>query len=168
MSEMKEPRDLFMHGLKDLYYAEKHIVKKLPGMIEEATDEELMKGLKQHLEQTKEHVKNLERVFAELGEEAAGEKCPGIDGITTEHDKFVEEEQPSPEVLDTFLTGAAARVEHYEIAAYSGLVTSAKAMGEDAAAKLLEKNLAQELEALKLVEAVGTRLVESHAQEVAA
>jgi ferritin-like metal-binding protein YciE len=168
MPKMTDPRELFMHGLKDIYYAEKLIVKKLPGMIEEASDEELMKGLEQHLAQTKEHVKNLEQVFAEIGEEAAGEKCPGIDGITAEHDEFVDEEQPSPEVLDTFLTGAAARVEHYEIAAYNGLVTSAKAMGEGAAAKLLEKNLAQEQEALKLVEAVGSRLVESQARAVAA
>jgi ferritin-like metal-binding protein YciE len=168
MPEMTEPRDLFLHGLKDIYYAEKLIVKKLPGMIDEATDEELMNGLKQHLEQTKEHVKNLEQVFAELGEEAAGEKCPGIDGIAAEHDEFVDEEQPSPQVLDAFLTGAAARVEHYEIAAYNGLVTSARAMGEDAAAKLLERNLASEQEALKLVEAVGSRLVEAQAREVAA
>jgi ferritin-like metal-binding protein YciE len=168
MPEMTEPRDLFLHGLKDMYYAEKLIVKKLPGMIEEATDEELMKGLTLHLEQTKEHVKNLEQVFAELGEEAEGEKCPGIDGITAEHDEFVDEEQPSPQVLDAFLTGAAARVEHYEIAAYNGLVTSAKAMGEGAAAKLLERNLASEQAALKLVEAVGGRLVEAQAREVAA
>ena len=168
MAAIKDSRELFMHGLKDLYYAEQLIVKKLPGMIEEATDEELREGLRRHLEQSKEHVTNLEQVFDELGEEAAGEKCPGMDGLVKEHDEFVEEEQPSPEVLDTFLTGAAARVEHYEIAAYSGLVTSAKAMGEDAAAKLLERNLAQEQEALKLVEAVGTRLVESQAREVAA
>lgn len=167
MAGMKDPRELFLHGLKDIYYAEKLIVKKLPGMIEEATDEELMAGLKQHLEQTKGHVKNLEQVFEELGEEAQGEKCPGIDGIVAEHAQFVDEEQPSPQILDSFLTEAAARVEHYEIAAYSGLVTSAKAMGEGAAVKLLEQNLAQEHEALAKVEAVGSRLVEAHAGAVA-
>jgi ferritin-like metal-binding protein YciE len=168
MSSMKDPRELFLHGLKDIYYAEKLIAKKLPAMIEEATDEELTEGLSAHLEQTKEHVKNLEQVFEELGEDAQGEKCPGIEGIVAEHDQFVDEEQPSPQILDAFLTEAGARVEHYEIAAYSGLVTSARAMGEDAAAKLLEKNLAQEREALKLVESVGSRLVESQAREVPA
>ena len=168
MTQMTEPRDLFLHGLKDMYYAEKTIVKKLPGMIEEATDAELMEGLRNHLEQTKGQVDNLERVFEELGEEAQGEKCPGIEGLVVEHDEFVEKEQPTPQILDTFLTGAAARVEHYEIAAYRGLVESAKAMGEDSAARLLEQNLAQEHEALKLVESVGSRLVETQAREVTA
>lgn len=168
MTGVKEPRELFMHELKDIYYAEQLIVKKLPGMIEEATDEELQEGLRSHLEQSKKHVTNLEQVFEELGEEAVGEKCPGIEGLIKEHDTFVEEEDPSPEMLNTFLTGAAARVEHYEIAAYNGLVTSAKAMGADAAAKLLEKNLAQEHEALTLVESVGTRLSESQASKVTA
>ncbi|HEU0304220.1 MAG TPA: DUF892 family protein [Gaiellaceae bacterium] len=168
MAQMKAPRELFLHGLKDLYYAENRIVKKLPGMIEDTTDEQLMRGLEQHLEQTKGHVKNLERVFEELGEQAGGEKCPGIDGIVAEYEQFVDEEQPSPAILDTFLTGSAARVEHYEIAAYRGLVESAKAMGEDSAAKLLEQNLAQEQEALKLVEAAGSRLAEAQAREVPA
>ena len=168
MTRMKEPRELFIHGLKDIYYAEQTIVKKLPGMIEEATDEELMDGLRRHLEQTKGQVENLEQVFEELGEKAAGEKCPGIEGLVKEHDEFVEQEQPTPEILDTFLTGAAARVEHYEIAAYRGLVESAKAIGEDSAAKLLEQNLTQEQEALKLVEAVGARLMETQAREVTA
>jgi ferritin-like metal-binding protein YciE len=127
-----------------------------------------MDGLRKHLEQTKGQVENLEQVFEELGEKAAGEKCPGIEGLVTEHDEFVEKEQPSPEILDTFLTGAAARVEHYEIAAYRGLVESAKALGEDSAARLLEKNLEQEQEALKLVEAVGARLIETQAREVTA
>jgi ferritin-like metal-binding protein YciE len=168
MTEMTKPRDLFIHGLKDIYYAEKTIVKKLPGMIEEATDEELMDGLRKHLEQTKGQVENLEQVFEEFGEKAAGEKCPGIEGLVAEHDEFVEKEQPTPEILDTFLTGAAARVEHYEIAAYRGLVESAKAMGKDSAARLLEENLAQEQEALELVEAVSTRLIETQAREVTA
>lgn len=168
MTGMKDARELFVHGLEDLYYAEQLIAKKLPGMIEEATDEELRQGLDRHLAETKQHVSNLEQVFGELGKEATGEKCPGMDGLIAEHDEFVEEEQPPPGVLDAFLTGAAARVEHYEIAAYNALVTSAKAMGEDAAAKLLEQNLAQEHEALALVESVGSRLAESQATEVAA
>ena len=168
MTGVKDPRELFLHGLKDMYYAEQLIVKKLPGMIDEATDEELQEGLRRHLEQTREQVSNLEQVFEELGEQAQGETCPGMDGLVKEHDEFVKKEDPPAAVLDTFLTGAAARVEHYEIAAYNGLVSSAKAMGEDAAAKLLEKNLAQEHEALALVEAVGSRLVESQAREVAA
>lgn len=168
MPQMNEPRELLLHGLKDLYYAENRMVKKLPGMIENTTDEELMRGLQAHLEQTRSHVTNLERVFEELGEEAGGEKCPGLDGIVAEYEQFVDEEQPSPEIRDAFLTGSAARVEHYEIAAYRALVESAKAVGEESAAKLLEQNLAEEQEALKLVEAAGSRLAETQAKEVTA
>ena len=72
----------------------------------------------------------MEQAFAELGEPAKAEKCPGIEGIKKEHDDFVANEAPAQEVLDAFLTGAGARTEHYEIAAYEGLITMAEAMGE--------------------------------------
>ena len=76
-------------------------------------------------------MKNVKQAFEELGEPVKAEKCPGIEGLKKEHDDFVANESPSPEVLNAFLTGAAARTEHYEIAAYEGLVTMAQAMGED-------------------------------------
>ena len=89
-------------------------------------------------------MKNVQQAFEQLGEPAKAEKCPGIEGIKKEHDDFVSNESPSPEVLNAFLTGAAARTEHYEIAAYEGLVTMATAMGEDEVARLLSQNLEQE------------------------
>jgi ferritin-like metal-binding protein YciE len=157
---MTAPRDLFLHELRDIYFAEKQIVKKLPGMIDEATDRELTTGLEKHLEETRQHVANLEEVFSALGEPAKGERCPAIEGIAEEHDLFMREESPSPEVADMFLTGAAARVEHYEIAAYSGLITMARGLGEAGAVGLLEKNLEQEKHALQTVEGVGKRMAE--------
>jgi ferritin-like metal-binding protein YciE len=155
---MTEPRDLFLHELQDIYYAEKQIVKKLPTMIGEATDKELSTGLEKHLEETRQQITNLEQVFETIGEKAKGERCPGIEGIAEEHDLFMKEESPAPEVCDMFLTGAAARVEHYEIAAYEGLITMAKGLGEDDAAGLLEENLEQEKNALETVEGVGKRM----------
>jgi ferritin-like metal-binding protein YciE len=157
-SMMSDPRDLFVHELQDIYYAEKTITKALPKMIQEAGDAELTKGFQKHLDETKQQVQNLERVFQQIGEKASGEQCPGIDGIKSEHDEFMSEESPSAEIKDMFLTGAAARVEHYEIAAYTGLITLARGLGETDSAKLLDENLRQEKEALKTVETVAKRL----------
>lgn len=158
MPTMTTPRELFLHELGDVYYAENQIVKKLPTMIEEASDSELAEGLEKHLGETKQQIANLERVFSALGKKAKGERCPGIEGIAEEHDVFMSEHNPSPELRDLFLTGAAARVEHYEIAAYTGLVAMANGLDEDACAELLRENLAQEERALETVEAVGARM----------
>jgi ferritin-like metal-binding protein YciE len=155
---MTEPRELFLHELKDMYFAENAITKALPTMIEEASDGELAKGLKHHLRETREQVKNLEQAFSSLGEKAEGERCPGIEGIKAEHDEFMEKEKPTQEIRDMFLTGAAARTEHYEIAAYNGLIAMARGLGEKECVELLDANLRQEKEALKLVESIGKRM----------
>ena len=155
---MSDPRQLLLHELQDVYYAENAITKALPGMIKQVGDEELASGLEKHLEETRQQIENLERVFEELGEKASGEQCPGIDGIKTEHEEFMSESKPSPEIRDMFTAGSAARVEHYEIAAYTGLITLARGLGETESVRLLEENLRQEQEALKAVESVGTRL----------
>lgn len=155
---MTEPRELFVHELKDVYFAENVLTKALPTMIEEASDPELVKGLKQHLQETRQQVANLEQVFESLGRKAEGERCPGIEGIKAEHDEFMKQESPSPEISDMFLTGAAARTEHYEIAAYTGLIAMARGLGERECAGLLDENLRQEKEALKLVESIGKRM----------
>src|ERR1700732_2878320 len=144
-SRMNNSRELFLHELGDVLYVERTLVKALPKLQEEASDSELAKGCEKHLEETKQHVVNVEEAFKTLGEEPKAEKCPGIEGIRKEHDEFVSNESPSPEVLNAFLTGAGARTEHYEIAAYEGLVTTAEAMGETEVAKLLSQNLDQEL-----------------------
>jgi ferritin-like metal-binding protein YciE len=159
-AQMSDPRELFLHELGDVLYAEQTLVKTLPKLQEEASDEELASGFSDHLEETRLHVENLKLAFEELGEPAKAEKCPGIEGIKKEHDDFVDNESPSPEVLNAFLTGAAARTEHYEIAAYEGLVTMARAMGETEVVRLLNENLEQEKAALKKVQIVGKRLAE--------
>jgi ferritin-like metal-binding protein YciE len=131
MAGMSDPRELFLHELGDVLYAENTLVKALPKLAEEGSDEELKVGFEEHLEETRQHVKNIEQAFKQLGEEPKAEQCPGIDGIKKEHDDFVSKESPSQDVLDSFLTGAGARTEHYEIAAYEGLVTMGRGDGPD-------------------------------------
>jgi ferritin-like metal-binding protein YciE len=158
MSGMTEPRELLLHELGDLLYAEQLLTKALPKLAEEAGDQELRSGFEQHLEETKQHVVNLKLAFETLGETAKAEKCPGIEGIKAEHDAFMSEEDPSQEIRDLFLTGAGARTEHYEIAAYAGAINLANSLRKPDIAALLEKNLAQEKEALSALETISKRL----------
>ena len=167
-TQMKDPRELFLHELGDVLYAERTLVKTLPKLQEEASDDELADGFAKHLEETRQHVKNLEEAFDALGEPVKAEKCPGIEGLKKEHDEFVSNESPSPHVLNAFLTGAGARTEHYEIAAYEGLVRMAEAMGEDQVVRLLNENLAQEQKALRKMQTIGKRLAEQGAATAAA
>ena len=162
-TQMNDPRELFLHELGDVLYAERTLVKTLPKLQDEASDDELAEGFGEHLEETRQHVENLEQAFEAMGEPAKAEKCPAIEGIKKEHDEFVSNESPSPEVLNAFLTGAGARTEHYEIAAYEGLITMAEAMGEDEVARLLNENLAQEQNALRKIQTIGKRLAQQGA-----
>lgn len=162
-TKMDDPRELFLHELGDLLFAENTLIKALPKLATEASDTGLQEGFEAHLEETKQHAANLEQVFRSVGETAKAEKCPGIEGITKEHDEFMRKEQPSPEVCDMFLTGAGARAEHYEIAAYTGLITMARALGETDAVPLLEQNLKQEKAALAKLEEAASRLAGARA-----
>jgi len=164
MAEMTDPRKLFLHELGDVLYAEQMLVKTLPKLQEEASDDELAQAFEDHLAETTQHVANVEAAFEALGEKPKAERCPGIEGIKTEHDEFVAKESPSAGILDAFLTGSGARVEHYEIAAYEGLITTARAMAENEVADLLSGNLQQEKEALKLIQAIGKRLAQAQAE----
>jgi ferritin-like metal-binding protein YciE len=155
---LSEPRELFLSELADLYYAEKALEKVLPKLVSEASDRMLKQGFEQHLEQTRQHSTNLEAVFDALGERPKAEACPGIEGIKQEHDKFISEHDTTPHIRDLFLTGAAARAEHYEIAAYTGLVTMSRSLGDTKVTKLLQSNLDDEKEALRKVEAISKRL----------
>jgi ferritin-like metal-binding protein YciE len=160
---MDDPRELFLHELGDVLYVERTLIKVLPKLASEATDEELRAGFESHLEETEQHAANIEQVFEAIGEKPKAEKCPGMDGIKAEHDEFMKEEKPSPKIADLFLTGAGVRTEHYEIAAYSGLITMAQSMGEQDAVVLLQENLKQEQAALAKLEKAATRLSREYA-----
>jgi ferritin-like metal-binding protein YciE len=158
MGQVQSPKQLFKHELQDMYYAEKALATTLPKLADEASDAELTRAFTAHQKETEKHVLNLEKVFKQIGESAQAHPCPGIDGIKKEHDDFLRENTPTPKMRDAFLTGAAARAEHYEIAAYTGLVNQARALGEREVVALLQENLKQEKEALKKVETISKRL----------
>lgn len=157
-TQLSSPRDLFIHELGDIYTAERTIERMLEQQEGEAHDEKLRKRIERHREEARKQVQNLEQAFDALGEEPKGEPCPGIDGIKTEHEQSRPEGGP-PEVADLFLTGSAARVEHYEIAAYEGLLAMAEAMDETKVARLLERNLKQEQRMLEDAHKVAKQLV---------
>jgi ferritin-like metal-binding protein YciE len=157
MVEITTPRELFLHELGDILYVEQQLVgKALPMLISEVNDDELQSALEEHLEQTKGHVENVERVFELMDESAKPEECLAFQGLSKEHDEMVEE--TSHDLIDIVDLGAAARTESYEIAAYETLRRMAKALGEDEAVALLDENLKQEKEALQIVERIATRV----------
>lgn len=141
--DIKTMDDLFVHTLRDIYYAEKQIVKNLPKMAKKATDSELKKGFETHLEESKVHIERLEQVFEMHGVEAKAVNCPAIDGILEEADEIAGEVD-DPQVLDAALIAAAQAVEHYEITRYGTLVAWAKKLGRPDCASVLEKTLKEE------------------------
>ena len=155
--------DLFVHTLRDIYYAENQIVKALPEMIEKATDPQLKQGFQSHLAETKTHVKRLEQVFEMHGVEAKGVDCPAIDGIIEEAEEIAGDISDK-EVLDAGLIAAAQAVEHYEMTRYGTLVAWAKQLGRNDCASVLQKNLDEE----KATDKKLTALAESKVNRKAA
>ena len=141
--DIKTLDDLFVHQLRDIYYAEKQIVQTLPEMIDKAKDPGLKQGFEAHLGETKNHVKRLEQVFKMHGVEAKGVECPAIDGIIEEADEIAGEVDDT-KVLDAALIAAAQAVEHYEITRYGTLIAWAKQLGRPDCASVLEETLKEE------------------------
>ena len=163
MAQMTTPRDLFLHELGDILYVEERLEQEvLPKLIGEVTDEELRKGFEKHLEQTRSHVENVETVFELLGEQPTSEECVGFEGLKKEHEQLASE--VSEDLMDAIATGSATRTEHYEIAAYEGLVTKARAMGEKDAVDLLERNLQDDKETARQLESIAKRLAKETAE----
>lgn len=157
MANLSTPRELFLHELGDILFVEQKLTAEvLPKLIEEVQSEDFRKGLGRHLEQTRGHVTNVKKVFDLLDEEPEAEKCLGFEGLKKEHDELLSEVEDS--LVDLVDAGAAARTEHYEIAAYSGLIEMARGLGEPEAVGLLEENLKEEKEALHEVESVAKSL----------
>jgi ferritin-like metal-binding protein YciE len=156
--DIKKMDDLFVHTLRDMYYAENQILKALPTMIEKATDASLKQAFQAHLGETKNQVTRLEQVFKMHGVEAKGVDCPAIDGIIEEADDVAGEIEDK-ETLNAALAAAAQAVEHYEIARYGTLVAWAKMLGRSDCASVLQKNLDEEKAAdRKLTELAEARL----------
>ncbi|MEV4882892.1 ferritin-like domain-containing protein [Chitinophaga ginsengisegetis] len=156
--------ELFMDELKDIYWAEKNLVKALPKMQKAATSEELSTCIGNHLEETKEHVARLEQVFELLGKKPQAKKCEAMEGLIAEGQEVVADTDEDTAVRDAGIIIASQKIEHYEISAYGSLRTLANVMGHSQVAKLLEQTLKEEKNADSLL----TEVAESTVNEEAA
>lgn len=139
---MKTLSDIFLHTLKDVYYAENAIVKALPNVAKAAQDTKLKEAVNKHLEETKGQIESLKKVFKSIGKSAEGEKCDAIEGLIKETDGLIKE--ASGTALNAGLLAACQAVEHYEISRYGSLREWAKQLGHDEAHTLLSEILDQE------------------------
>ncbi|HLL28042.1 MAG TPA: ferritin-like domain-containing protein [Xanthobacteraceae bacterium] len=154
--DIKTFDDLFLHMLQDIYYAENKITKKLPSMIEKATNRELAAGLRDHLEQTRGHVERLQQVFKKLGKEPKSIDCPAIDGIIKEAEELAGD-IAEKDVLDAAIIAAAQAVEHYEMTRYGTLIAWAQQLGHDDVVGKLSATLKEEEAADKKLTTIAER-----------
>jgi ferritin-like metal-binding protein YciE len=146
--------DLFLDGLKDIYYAEKKILKALPKMAKGAEAEEVSAAFEKHRTETEGQVDRLEQIFEMLDKPARGKTCPAIDGIIEEGSEILEEYKGAP-AIDAGLVAAAQAVEHYEIARYGTLIAWAGQLGMKDAVKLLQATLKEESATDEALNALG-------------
>lgn len=151
-------QEFLIEELRDIYWAEKHLVKALPKMAKAATSEELVTAFEEHLAVTEEQVSRLEQVFELLGEKARGKKCEAMAGLVSEAEEIIEDTEAGSATRDVALIIAAQKVEHYEIASYGGMTTLAKTLGLDQVAELLGETLEEEKETDELL----TQLAENN------
>ena len=161
--DIKTLDDLFVHTLRDIYYAEKQIEKSLPKMIDKATNPQLKAGFEKHLGQTKGHIQRVEKVFEMHGVKPKQVTCQAIDGILAEADE-VSGDVDDKQVLDAALIASAQAVEHYEMTRYGTLIAWAKQLGRNDCANMLSKNLQEEKETDKTL----TQMAESRVNMAAA
>ena len=155
--------DLFVHTLRDIYYAENQIVKSLPAMVQKANSPELKQAFQTHLAETQNQVKRLEEVFRLHGQEAKGVACEAIDGIRDEAQSMMGNVADA-KVLDAAMLAAAQAVEHYEITRYGTLATWARELGREDSARLLHQTLDEE----KATDEKLTRIAEARVNRKAA
>jgi ferritin-like metal-binding protein YciE len=156
--------ELFHESLKDIYWAEKHLLRALPKMRKAATSQDLQRAFETHAQQTQQQVERLEQVFQALGKKAQGKKCEAMEGLSREADDIISETQKGTKTRDVGLIMAAQKVEHYEIATYGSLATLAATMGNQQIKQLLGQTLEEEKQTDELL----TQIAESHVNEEAA
>jgi ferritin-like metal-binding protein YciE len=142
---METLEDLFEDGLRDIYYAEKAILKALPKMAKKVGHEELKAAFNEHVQMTNTQVQRLEQVFQMIGVKPRAKKCPAMDGLVAEAEELMKEAEDE-DVRDAGLLGAAQSVEHYEISRYGTLKAWAQRLGMDQAVRLLDETLQEEKE----------------------
>lgn len=155
----------FMDSLKDIYWAEKHLVESLPEMQEAATTDELQEAFEDHLYATQKHVSRLEKVFRSLGKEPEAKKCEAMAGLVEEAKSVIKDTKDGTMTRDVGLIIAAQKIEHYEIATYGSLVQLARTMDNEDAATLLEKTLWEEENTDQLLTMIAESSVNPMADE---
>ena len=150
----KELKDLFEDSLKDIYWAEKALVKALPTMMKNATDEKLKTAIENHLAETQTHVERLEECFKALGKKAQAKKCDAMQGLLDEGKSIIEETEPGT-VRDAGIIAAAQKVEHYEIATYGTLAAFAKVLNEEDCLQHLLETLNEEKKCDELLTSIA-------------
>jgi len=165
MSE-KDLNALFIDTLKDIYYAEKQILKSLPKMAKAAQSDQLRAAFEKHQEETEGQVERLEEVFELIGKPARGKKCDAIEGILDEGKEVMEEYEDTP-ALDAGLLAAAQAVEHYEISRYGTMITWANELGLTNSSKLLKQTLGEEKETDEALSELAETAVNQEAQQAA-
>lgn len=143
-------RELFVDMLKDIYWAEKALLKALPKMAKNASSDGLIAAIDDHIAVTENQVQRCEQLFELLGKKATAKKCEAMEGLIKEGESILEETEPGP-VRDAGIIAASQKIEHYEIASYGTMVAFAKTLGEDEMVSLLEATLAEEKEADQLL-----------------
>lgn len=159
---VKTMDDLFLHMLKDMYNAEKQVLKALPKMAKNAESTELKQAFETHLEETEGQVERLEQVFDLIGKRAQGKVCAAMEGLVEEGKEAMDEIE-DPQVLDAALLSGAQAVEHYEISRYGTMVAMANQLGLKDAAKLLEQTLAEEKKTDQLLNQIALSSVNKKA-----
>ena len=163
MATIAEPRDLLLTELQSMLYVEQRLADDvLPELQRQITHDDFKADVQEHLEETRRHVTNLERAFELLGQEPKPDKSHAVDGLVAQHEK-VAKNIKSDDLLDLFDASAAAKTEHFEIAAYESMITSAVALGESEIVSLLEENLDEEKAALKKVEKASKEIASESA-----
>ena len=163
MAGISNTQEKFLHELGDIYDAEQQFLKGQQEMLQQASDPTLKQMLEQHIGESEGQVQVLEQVFEALGEKPKRETCAAAKGLVTEAQKVLKEAQ-SAELRDCLIGGSAAKVEHYEIASYRGLIIGAQQMGQDQVVTLLEKNLQQEEQTAQKVEQSAPLLLQKAMQ----
>jgi ferritin-like metal-binding protein YciE len=154
----------FSDQLKDIYYAEQEVLKALPELKSAATTEELEDAIEEHIQQTRRHVKRLEKVFNMIGLRPEGKRCEAMDGIIKECKTIIRETEENTMTRDAALIIAAQKVEHYEIASYGGLVALAQTLGLGRAADLLDKTLAEEMDTDQMLTDIAENYINVEAE----
>jgi ferritin-like metal-binding protein YciE len=154
----------FIDQLKDMYYAEKELLKALPEVKNAATSEELEEAIEEHMKQTERHVKRLEKIFRMTGQKFEGKKCEAMDGLLKECRNIIKETEEQTMTRDAALIIAAQKIVHYEIASYGGLVALALTMGLERAADILDKSLAEEENANQLLTDIAETYINVEAE----